>query len=67
MVSFDAALFEIARSAFSNHGKGRGHPARLNVGDGLADAVAKARSRPLPSKGNDFIQTDLMPACSPAA
>src|SRR4051812_4129467 len=48
--------------AFSRYGKGRGHPAQLNLGDCFAYAVAKNhRTTPL-FKGEDFDKTDLRPA-----
>ena len=43
------------------YGRGR-HPARLNYGDCFAYALAKMRNEPLLFKGNDFSQTDLVPA-----
>lgn len=45
--------------AFETYGKGRGHPAQLNLADCMSYACAKARSVPLLYKGNDFAQTDL--------
>lgn len=48
----------IARQAYANYGKGR-HPAKLNIGDCFAYALAKARREPLLFKGNDFSQTDV--------
>jgi ribonuclease VapC len=53
---------EIGRSAldaFDRYGKGRGHPAQLNMGDCFAYACAKTLRLPLLYKGNDFRQTDL--------
>jgi ribonuclease VapC len=52
---------EIARQAYLDFGKGH-HPARLNFGDCLAYALAKAVDRPLLYKGNDFSQTDIASA-----
>jgi ribonuclease VapC len=49
---------KLARTAFDRFGKGR-HPARLNLGDCFAYALAKARRRPLLFKGNDFTKTDV--------
>ena len=51
-----------ALAAFSRYGKGRGHPAQLNLGDCFAYALAKDKSAPLLFKGNDFGQTDVMVA-----
>ncbi len=53
---------EIARNAFRLYGKGSGHGARLNFGDCFAYALAKERSEPLLFVGNDFGQTDIVPA-----
>lgn len=49
----------VAVQAFANYGKGRGHPAQLNLADCLSYACAKNRSVPLLYKGNDFSRTDL--------
>jgi len=48
--------------AFARYGKGRGHPARLNMGDCFAYAAARIRGMPLLYKGNDFTRTDIEPA-----
>jgi ribonuclease VapC len=61
VVPFDAALLPIARLAFDRYGRGR-HRARLNFGDCMAYAVAKANDVPLLFKGNDFGLTDIRPA-----
>lgn len=50
---------EAALLAFSRYGKGRGHPAQLNIGDCFAYAVARTRNMPLLYKGNDFSHTDI--------
>ena len=50
-----------ARQVFRLYGKGQ-HPARLNFGDCMAYATAKADGSPLLFKGNDFAQTDIEPA-----
>lgn len=49
----------LAVQAFSDYGKGRGHPAQLNLADCLSYACAKNRKMPLLYKGNDFAHTDL--------
>lgn len=54
----DAEQVEAARRAFLLYGKGR-HPARLNLGDCAAYALAKVRNLPLLFKGDDFSLTDL--------
>ncbi len=51
-----------ALAAFSRYGKGRGHPAQLNLGDCFAYAVAKNYRKALLFKGEDFDKTDLRPA-----
>jgi ribonuclease VapC len=49
----------IAREAYRDFGKGSGHPARLNMGDCFAYALAKVAGEPLLYKGGDFDKTDL--------
>jgi ribonuclease VapC len=48
-----------ALQAFSRYGKGRGHPAQLNMGDCFAYAVAKNYRTSLLYKGDDFSKTDI--------
>jgi ribonuclease VapC len=48
----------LARDAYQRFGKGN-HPAKLNLGDCFAYALAKARSEPLLFKGDDFRKTDV--------
>ena len=55
---FNFELSEIARAAFDRYGKGR-HPAKLNFGDCMSYALAKARGLPLLFKGGDFALTDI--------
>ncbi len=52
----------IARAAYRDFGKGSGHPAQLNFGDCFAYALSKSASEPLLFKGDDFGQTDVVPA-----
>jgi ribonuclease VapC len=52
----------IAREAYRDFGKGSGHPARLNLGDCFAYALAKVAGEPLLYKGDDFAHTDLSAA-----
>lgn len=54
----DARQAHLAREAYRRFGKGH-HPARLNLGDCFAYALAKARGEPLLFKGDDFRQTDV--------
>ena len=48
--------------AFARYGKGRGHPAQLNLGDCFAYAVAKLNEIPILFKGDDFSKTDIASA-----
>jgi ribonuclease VapC len=48
----------LAREAYQKFGRGN-HPARLNLGDCFAYALAKARREPLLFKGDDFRLTDV--------
>jgi ribonuclease VapC len=49
----------IALEAFARYGKGRGHPARLNLGDCFIYAQAKVGGASLLCKGDDFSKTDI--------
>lgn len=49
---------DLAADAFQRFGKGR-NPAKLNFGDCMAYAVAKALDAPLLFKGGDFPLTDV--------
>jgi ribonuclease VapC len=55
---------QAALVAFDRYGKGRGHPAQLNLGDCFAYAAARNRNLPLLFKGDDFSKTDIEPAVS---
>lgn len=57
----DLRLAEGAFDAFVRYGKGR-HPARLNLGDCFAYALAKTLDAPLLYKGDDFAKTDIRSA-----
>ncbi|MET0743995.1 MAG: type II toxin-antitoxin system VapC family toxin [Microvirga sp.] len=48
-----------ATRLYARYGKGHGHPARLNLGDCFAAAVANHLRMPLLSKGSDFARTDF--------
>ena len=54
-----------ALAAFSRYGKGRGHPAQLNLGDCFAYAMAKNARTGLLFKGEDLDKTDVLPATQP--
>jgi ribonuclease VapC len=49
----------VALEAFARYGKGRGHPARLNLGDCFIYAQTKVGGASLLYKGEDFSKTDL--------
>ncbi len=53
---------DLAYRAFRSFGRGYGHPARLNFGDCLSYALAKALQAPLLFKGDNFRQTDIITA-----
>ncbi len=50
---------KVAVDAFARYGKGRRHPARLNLADCLSYACAKRRGLTLLYKGDDFARTDM--------
>jgi ribonuclease VapC len=53
------AIAHMAVAAFARYGKGRGHPARLNLADCLVYAAAQAAAAPLLFIGDDFTRTDI--------
>ncbi len=62
----DAAIMPVTEEighaavlAFQRYGKSTGHPARLNLGDCFAYAMAKDLGTAILYKGDDFAQTDL--------
>jgi ribonuclease VapC len=55
---------DTALAAFSRYGKGRGHPAQLNLGDCFAYAMAKNYRTSLLFKGEDFNKTDIQSAAA---
>lgn len=48
-----------ALDTHARYGRGRGHPARLNMGDCFSYACARLRGLPLLYEGDDFAKTDL--------
>lgn len=60
----DEGMMEAAVTAFDIYGKGR-HRARLNLADCFAYALASSLNVPLLFKGDDFAQTDIVPAWRP--
>ena len=61
VVPVDARVAREVAEAHHRWGKGV-HPARLNLGDCFAYALAKSRQLPLLYIGGDFSQTDIASA-----
>jgi ribonuclease VapC len=59
VVPITEEIAHIAVAAFERYGKGRGTKAKLNFGDCLSYACAKAHGAALLFKGNDFAGTDI--------
>jgi ribonuclease VapC len=53
---------EIGRQAYSDYGKGSGHPANLNFGDCFSYALAQDKREPILYKCDDFVHTNLRSA-----
>ena len=62
VLSIPASAGAIALDAFARYGKGRGHPAQLNMGNCFAYACARYYRSPLLFKGEDFSKTDITAA-----
>lgn len=62
--AFDADQARVAAQAYRDYGRGSGHPARLNLGDTYSYALAHIAGEPLLFRGDDFIHTDIRPACT---
>lgn len=62
LIALTARDAEMALFAHSRYGKGRGHPAQLNLGDCFAYAAAKNHRTSLLFKGHDFTRTDIRSA-----
>lgn len=60
-VDIDQQTTNIAIEAQFRYGRDN-HPAKLNMGDCFAYALAKSRNDTLLFKGDDFIHTDIRPA-----
>lgn len=58
-VGVDAQQADVARDAYLRYGRGSGHPARLNLGDVFAYALARAHGLPLAYVGEDLGVTDV--------
>jgi ribonuclease VapC len=61
IVPTDEVQMQLAHRAWRDFGKGR-HPAKLNLGDCFAYALAKSQDEPLLFKGGDFGRTDIKSA-----
>ena len=59
VVAIAPADGDAALEAFDRYGKGRNHPAQLNLADCFAYAMAKNRRVSLLFKGYDFDKTDI--------
>jgi len=59
VTSITPEIGRLALEAFERYGKGRGHPAQLNMGDCFSYACAQSLAVPLLYKGDDFARTDL--------
>lgn len=59
IVPIDAAVATAAVAAFAAFGKGRGHPAQLNLADCMSYACARVHNLALLFKGDDFSKTDI--------
>ena len=59
VVPFTAEHAKLAREAYRDFGKGSGHPAKLNFGDCMAYALARAQRKPLLYVGGDFAHTGI--------
>ena len=59
---FDQRQSDLASAAYARYGKGTGHPARLNLADCAAYALATSLGAALLYKGDDFALTDVRPA-----
>lgn len=55
----EPVTLEHARIALDAFGRYRGRPARLNMGDCFAYALARVKNAPLLYKGEDFRHTDI--------
>lgn len=61
---FDDVQAVVASEAYARFGKGF-HPARLNLADCAAYALARSMDAPLLYKGEDFARTDVTSALTP--
>ena len=59
IVAITDQIGRAALDAFERYGKGRGHPAQLNMGDCFACGAARVYGLSVLYKGDDFAETDL--------
>ncbi|NML75907.1 type II toxin-antitoxin system VapC family toxin [Rhizobium sp. S-51] len=59
LLPIDGPVATVAVQAFATYGKGRGHPARLNLADCMSYACARVHGLSLMFKGEDFALTDI--------
>lgn len=59
IIPIDGETATAAVAAFAAYGKGRGHPAQLNLADCMSYACARTHGVPLLFKGDDFSRTDI--------
>ena len=59
IIPIDGETATAAVAAFATYGKGRGHPAQLNLADCMSYACARTHGVPLLFKGDDFSRTDI--------
>ena len=59
IVEFTAEHMQAAVAAHYRFGRGRGHAAKLNLGDCMTYAIASVAGMPLLFTGDDFIHTDI--------
>jgi ribonuclease VapC len=59
IVPITEEIGRVALDAYDRYGKGRRHPAQLNMGDCFAFACARVHGVALLYKGDDFAKTDL--------
>ncbi len=59
VVPVDADLADRAMSGWRRYGKGRRHPAGLNLGDCFTYALADRTGHPVLCTGDDFAATDI--------
>jgi ribonuclease VapC len=62
IIPIDGETATAAVAAFAAYGKGRGHPAQLNLADCMSYACARMHGVPLLFKGDDFSKTDIQAA-----